>query len=298
MKSNFFLLLCMMAFFVSSCGKKGGQTISGHSFEYIEDVEGTNAVEGDYVYFLFSVKVKDSVVFNSITQNPPFIRFKLPKSEKPADKTNSQPVLEVLYFMSKGDSAVVYMETDSVVRAQIGIDDADKLAYHVRLIDIKDEASYQADMKEEQKVLDAKFELNKQRIPEIEAMIKSTLEDFKSGKNKDQLITTASGLKYIVHTTGTGAKAEAGKSVTVNYYGCLMDGTHFDDSWSRPQEFNFVLGNGQVIPGWDEGVALLNEGTKATFFIPYALAYGDAGRPPVIPEKSDLVFYIELNKVN
>jgi FKBP-type peptidyl-prolyl cis-trans isomerase len=53
-----------------------------------------------------------------------------------------------------------------------------------------------------------------------------------------------------------------------------------------------------VIPGWDEGVALLNEGSKATLFIPYALAYGEAGSPPVIPAKSDLVFYIEVNKVN
>lgn len=290
--------MSLIAVLATACAKKGGQTVSGHAYEYIEDVAGTNAVEGDYVYFQFTVKVKDSVVFNSVTQNPPFIRFKLPKNEKPADKTNSQPVLELLYFMSKGDSAVVYLETDEEVRKQIGIADAQKLAYHVRLIDIKDEAAYQEDMKEEQKKLDEKFEANKQRLPEIESLIKTTLEEFKSEKNKDQVISTESGIKYIVHSTGSGPKAESGKSVNVNYYGCLMDGTHFDDSWSRPQDFSFVIGSGQVIPGWDEGVALLNEGSKATFIIPYALAYGEAGRPPVIPEKADLVFYIEVNKVN
>lgn len=124
-----------------------------------------------------------------------------------------------------------------------------------------------------------------------------TIEDFKSGKNKDQVITTASGLKYIVHTTGSGEKPEIGKLVSVNYYGSLMDGTRFDDSWSRGQEFSFPIGQGQVIKGWDEGVSLLPIGSKATFFIPYALAYGEAGSPPTIPAKSDLVFYVELNGV-
>ena len=105
-------------------------------------------------------------------------------------------------------------------------------------------------------------------------------------------------MKYVIHEEGTGAKAEAGKTVSVNYFGALIsDGTRFDDSFSRGDEFSFPLGAGQVIPGWDEGIALLKEGSKASFFIPYTLAYGEAGSPPVIPAKADLMFYVELNKV-
>jgi len=85
--------------------------------------------------------------------------------------------------------------------------------------------------------------------------------------------------------------------VGVNYYGTLMDGTRFDDSWSRGQDFSFPVGQSQVIKGWDEGVLNFPVGTKATLFIPYALAYGEAGSPPTIPAKSDLVFYIEVNSI-
>jgi len=297
MKTSFFFLAVLSALVLSSCGKGGGTTISGHEFKLIQDEAGNNAVEGDYVYFIYSVRAKDSMVFNSTIQSP-VVRFKLPKAEKADKPINSQPILELLYHMSKGDSAVVNQKIDDEIRNRIGMSDVQERAYHVRLIDIKDEAGYTADMQEEQKKLDEKAEANKARLPEIETMIKATIADYQSGKIKDQLITTASGLKYIVHSTGSGAKAEAGKTVSVNYYGSLMDGTHFDDSWSRPQDFSFTLGSGQVIPGWDEGVALLNEGSKATLFIPYALAYGEAGSPPVIPAKSDLVFYIEVNKVN
>lgn len=297
MKTNFFLVLLLFTLVQYACKKGGGQTISGHRFEIIENADGPNAVLGDYVYFHYSVRANDSTVFNSMVQGP-IIRFKMPEIKKADKPINSQPVLELLSNLSKGDSAVVYQVVDDEIKAQIRMDNVKELAYHVRLIDIKDEAAYEADMKEEQRKLDEKFEANKAKLPMIESDLKTTLAEFKSGSNKDQVITTASGLKYIVHSTGSGPKAETGKAVSVNYYGCLMDGTRFDDSWSQPQDFTFVIGSGQVIPGWDEGVALLNEGSKATFIIPYALAYGEAGRPPVIPEKSDLVFYIEVNKVN
>ena len=105
------------------------------------------------------------------------------------------------------------------------------------------------------------------------------------------MVTTASGLKYYVHEAGTGPKAENGKRVSVNHYGMLMDGKHFDDSWSRGQEFTFGLGAGQVIKGWDEGVANLTEGTKRkTLFIPSALGYGLQGSPPVIQKIQNLMF--------
>jgi|JI10StandDraft_1071094.scaffolds.fasta_scaffold04493_15 FKBP-type peptidyl-prolyl cis-trans isomerase FkpA len=298
MKSNL-LLLCLAILLGSVACKKGGSvksTINGHKYTIIQDENGPNAKEGDYVYFTYMVRAKDSVVFNSAMQAP-VIKFKLPKIEKTDDLTKSQPILELLINMSKGDSATVSHVIDENVKKQIGIPDISQLEYDVKLVDIKTEAEYAADMEVEAKERNEKIAASQALVPEIEKSIKMTIEDFKSGKNKDQVITTASGLKYIVHTTGSGEKPEIGKLVSVNYYGSLMDGTRFDDSWSRGQEFSFPIGQGQVIKGWDEGVSLLPIGSKATFFIPYALAYGEAGSPPTIPAKSDLVFYVELNGV-
>jgi len=111
------------------------------------------------------------------------------------------------------------------------------------------------------------------------------------------ILTTTSGLKYGLVEKGKGVKAEKGKKVTVHYTGFLENGDVFDSSVLRNQPIEFKLGVGQVIPGWDEGVTLLREGDKAKFIIPYPLAYGEDGRPPMIPAKSVLIFNVELISV-
>ncbi len=121
-------------------------------------------------------------------------------------------------------------------------------------------------------------------------------EDFISSKYPNAQ-KTASGLYYVVEKEGTGAQAVAGKKVSVHYAGSLQDGTEFDNSFKRGQPIEFQLGVGQVIKGWDEGIALMKEGAKYKLIIPYALAYGENGRPPVIPAKATLIFDTELIKV-
>ncbi len=113
-------------------------------------------------------------------------------------------------------------------------------------------------------------------------------------KVKTGITTTASGLQYEVLTPGTGAKPLASDQVTINYKGTLLNGFEFDSSYKRGEPITFDLG--QVIPGWTEGVQLMQEGAKYRFFIPYNLAYGsrDAGE---IPPYSTLIFEVELIKV-
>jgi len=111
---------------------------------------------------------------------------------------------------------------------------------------------------------------------------------------KDTL-TTASGLKYIVLSANpSGKKVESGNKVKVHYSGFFKDGKMFDSSVERGQPIAITVDKGQVIRGWDEGLALLHKGEKAKLIIPYTLAYGENGRPPVIPAKSDLVFDVEI----
>lgn len=106
---------------------------------------------------------------------------------------------------------------------------------------------------------------------------------------------TASGLQYYeVYRAFNGVKAEAGKTVKVHYSGYLADGKMFDSSVERGEPIEFPLGQGRVIAGWEEGIALMNAGDKLRLVIPYFLAYGDAGREPAIPAKADLTFDVEL----
>ena len=105
--------------------------------------------------------------------------------------------------------------------------------------------------------------------------------------------TTASGLKYIVIEEGTGPSPERGQVVQVHYTGWLTSGQKFDSSRDRGEPIAFPLGQGRVIPGWDEGIDSLHVGGKARLIIPPELAYGAAGRPP-IPPNSTLIFDVEL----
>jgi peptidylprolyl isomerase len=111
-------------------------------------------------------------------------------------------------------------------------------------------------------------------------------------KGKDTL-TTASGLQYIVVKEGTGVQATAGKTVKVNYTGYFTSGAIFDSSVERNDPFSFALGKGNVIAGWDEGVALMKVGEKVRLIIPYTLGYGANDYGP-IPGKSTLIFDVEL----
>jgi len=105
---------------------------------------------------------------------------------------------------------------------------------------------------------------------------------------------TESGLAYFMIKEGVGAQATAGKTVSVHYTGKLADGTKFDSSYDRNAPIEFPLGEGRVIPGWDEGIALLKVGGKATFIIPPHLAYGERGAGGVIPPNATLIFEVEL----
>jgi peptidyl-prolyl cis-trans isomerase A (cyclophilin A) len=106
---------------------------------------------------------------------------------------------------------------------------------------------------------------------------------------------TSTGLYYVINSQGTGVRAKQFDNVKVHYTGVLWDGTKFDSSVDRGQPLPLMLGVGKVIPGWDEGIALLNKGGKAKLIIPYYLAYGDQAAPGgAIPAKSDLIFDVEL----
>jgi FKBP-type peptidyl-prolyl cis-trans isomerase len=130
------------------------------------------------------------------------------------------------------------------------------------------------------------------KITESKAKSEAALEKIAAGFEK-----TDSGLRYQIIQKGSGAKSEKGKNVSVHYKGQLEDGTVFDSSYDRKQPIDFVLGVGQVIKGWDEGLQLMQVGDKARLVIPSHLAYGSQGAGGVIPPDATLIFDVELMDV-
>jgi FKBP-type peptidyl-prolyl cis-trans isomerase len=125
-----------------------------------------------------------------------------------------------------------------------------------------------------------------------------TVQGQVAAQTEKKVVTTTSGLQYEELKEGTGAAAKAGDMVSVHYTGTLKsDGKKFDSSLDRGKPFEFKLGAGMVIKGWDEGVAGMKVGGKRKLIIPSKLAYGPDGRPPVIPPAADLVFEVELLKI-
>jgi peptidylprolyl isomerase len=148
-----------------------------------------------------------------------------------------------------------------------------------------DEAAFQAQLKKTASANEAKKkkeeEGKKKAAAQTEALMKKATK-------------TASGLMYIVTRPGAGPKPASGATVKVHYAGRLTDGTEFDNSYKRGEPIEFRVGTGMVIPGWDEGIMLMQKGEKRTLIIPANLAYGPEGRPPVIPPNATLVFDVEL----
>lgn len=148
------------------------------------------------------------------------------------------------------------------------------------------------------------IEIGKAKVPDKEVVIKggqnaeAKIAEAKKGGSQ---VETKSGLKYTDEKVGTGDVAVAGMKVAVHYTGWLDDGgkkgKKFDSSVDRGQPFTFALGAGQVIKGWDEGVAGMKVGGKRTLVIPPDLGYGAKGAGGVIPGNSTLIFDVELLKV-
>ncbi len=122
-------------------------------------------------------------------------------------------------------------------------------------------------------------------------------QDELMGELSEGFDETDSGLRYKVIQKGDGVKPEKGQTVAVHYKGMFSDGGVFDDSYKRGAPIEFPVGMGNVIPGWDEGILMLNKGDKARFVIPSNLAYGEAGAGGVIPPNATLVFDVELMEI-
>ncbi len=254
---------------------------------YMETKKGNNQKPkaGDYGKIHFKVSTIDGkTLYSTYDQGQPMMW------EAGKDFDN-QGVTEALNLMSKGSKASIIVPSAIAFgeqgRGQM-IPPYTTLLYDLELSDIMTKAQVEKEQKEQQRKAAEEKELAKKQ----EA---SKLQDYLK-TNNIKATPTASGLIYIEKHKGTGPQATAGKTVKVHYTGTLLNGQKFDSSVDRGEPFSFTLGRGQVIPGWEEGIALMKQGGKARLIIPSKLAYGEDGRPS-IPPSSTLVFEVELLEV-
>lgn len=258
----------------------------GTDYKIVEDKPGTTFPKiGDYVEVALTMSVDDSIVFDTYTA----------MEGKPAPLVIQEVAfkgdfMEALKFINEGDSAIIRLTTDSVLAVpntpsapwmKRGVDQ--KISYNLRMVTFK--------TKEQKEREDQAQAANQLKIDE------KIITDYLAAK-KIKATRTTSGLYYKLDNPGTGEAAKTGQRVSVNYTGMLINGEKFDSNvdpdFQHVMPFKFNLGQGQVIKGWDEGIALLKVGGKGTLYIPSNLAYGPRQQGPKIGPNSVLIFDVEL----
>lgn len=292
MKTLKIFAVLLVTVFLGSCAlnpfNRYRETESGIQYRFHNDVKDSRAPEVGNLVSLQMVyrDSKDSVLMDTRIMGMPFV-LELIDSQYPGD------IYEAITMMTVGDSASFKIDAEQFFTQTAGapalpefIEVGSKLTFDILMINVFTPEEYQAEqlrLAEEQRAKNA--ELEKEEMSKLEAYL--------LGQNISEA-ARESGLIYIETLRGTGVIAGAGKTVSVHYEGRLLDGTVFDSSLERGTPIDFVLGQGQVIPGWDEGISLMRKGGKAQLIIPSHLAYGEYGAPDKIPPFSTLIFDVEL----
>ncbi|MEO0330769.1 MAG: FKBP-type peptidyl-prolyl cis-trans isomerase [Bacteroidota bacterium] len=295
MKTSFvntaYICLCLLLGF-SACSQTGEgdytETASGLKIKYLTEGDGTEADSGDFILMYMKYLKDDSLLFPPQGMTDPIpVQFT-------SDTANQ--VFEAFGMLKKGDSTHFEVSAEELFvntfQGQIppGIEAEAPITFQIGVEDVMSPEDFQAYQMEQ---------MRKQQ----EDMLAQQAEQFKTdsltineylAENDIEAQATDSGLRYVITEQGSGVQPSAGDSVFVHYVLKLIDGTQIQSSYEGPYgPYGFPLGQRAVIPGWDEGVALLNEGTKATLFIPSPLAYGPQGSGSIAPN-SVLVFDVEV----
>lgn len=287
-KIFFFIPALMLVFFLTSCGDSSyKQTDTGLTYKFHESNKGDKPSIDNIVKIDFAYRYPEDSVFYSSSQNQQSAYVSIIPSEYEGD------IYEALRMMTRGDSASFMFDANnffSVTMDAISVPEFiapdDSIFVDIVMHDFFNEEQYEEYMQKQRE--------EQMKEQELAAMNETKiLEDYLEEQNIDAE-AEESGLIIIVEEEGSGPLPVAGQTVKVHYTGMVLDGTVFDSSIERGEPIEFVLGRGQVIRGWDEGLSKLNVGSTARLIIPSHLAYGDRARSEIIQPFSTLIFDVEL----
>ena len=294
MKNNLILwvaALMITATFFTACNKqttgKWEKSDNGLEYKFYERSDkGKTPAENDWLTVEMIYRTPDSVLYDSKMRHTPMELPQL-KSVHQAD------IYEGLSMMHIGDSATFKCNADSVFQKLFrfkklppGLEGTKIIYFDVKMLNIQTPEEKKAADEAAAKAREEKIKKDKE---EEYSRINKYLTD-----NNITVKPTNDSLFVVILSEGNGPKPHPGDTVKVHYTGYLIDGTKFDSSVDHGQPFEFVLGQGRVIKGWDEGIAMLNKGTKAKFVFPSKLGYGSRGAGGLIPPYAPLVFEVEL----
>jgi len=285
-----------------SC-KKTETTSDGIEYTYVKQGDKVTK-DGEFVVYHFTAKTgSDSLFISSYDQPvPPYLQH--------LDSAEARTGIDEIFLnLNNGDSIVVTSTAEKIFTPE-GVppflENDETVTIHIGVINVLEEAVF------EDYFNDLVAAQQKKQSEEAGVMLEEDVKTIESYIEENNLDAdrTESGLFYVIEEEGSGAQVEQGDKISVNYTGYVLDGTVFDTSVeskakeantydeNRPYEpFTFNVGEGMVIPGWDEGLQLLKKGSKAKLLIPSPLAYGPSQRGAVIVPNSILVFDVEVTDV-
>jgi len=256
---------------------------------YLETKKGTgkSPKPDDYITAHYTVTILGGDrLFSTLDRNEP-VDFKF------GSQFENKGFMEVIGMMREGGKANAIIPSTMAFGAQGAgqiVPPFSTLYYDIEFIKVLTNEEFEAKRakKQEQKKADE---------ARLEQEENTNIKKYLADNQIVPTLTTTTGLIYLETQAGSGVKAAEGKKVKVHYTGKLLDGTKFDSSLDRGEPFSFTLGRNEVIDGWDEGIALMSQGGKATLIIPSKLAYKARGAGEVIPPYATLVFEVELIEV-
>ena len=306
-KAKFFVPVLAGLFLMQGCQEKGAkkgeftQGEGGLEYQiYTKDKDGKYEIKENVTADTTNVgqvmtmqqvvlNDKDSVLFSTYTSKRPAMALIQP-SPYPGSLEGA------LLMMKPGDSAVFRMSADTLFTKSYRqplppfIKPGSKITFQIKVdkIQSKEQATVDQQKMQEEMMKEMQAHAEKQVAVDDENLQKYIKE------NNLKAEKTPSGLYYVITQKGTGPTPKPGQIVAVHYKGTTLEGKEFDSSAKTGVPFEFQIGQGQVIRGWDEGIALLNKGSKAILLIPSTMAYGQQGAGADIPADASLRFDVEL----
>ncbi len=283
-----------ISFCLLSCQSGGGDTsslVEGYHTEIYDRPGGDKVMPGQYIKFDLDILDDKGELLQSLRSQPTKPIMYIPMEGEEAQKN---PLIDLLSQAQNNDSLAIFITKDSMPQPAQMMGENEFLEYRMKVLDVLSKEAYEEmKNKEQAEAMALAGQMKEKEAGALEESVK-ILEDYKAGKYKAQTKSLDNGLKYVLLNEGAGPGSNKGQTIEVSYVGMLQDGTMFDNSFRAGRNFSFQIGTGQVIPGWDTGMALMPVGSKALLDIPPAIGYGERGSPPVIPANADLYFVVEV----
>lgn len=281
---NKYVVIAILSILIAGC------QADDKDFKRHGNGDGPKVKAGDIVSFTITVSTdKDTMQVNNDESMLPTVRVGKDPKEYAGDI-----VVRALSKCRVGDSISITLPVDSFPKQKEILAGKKFVYYGIRVKETRDSLSYVKFIEKKKAEMEAEAKTRMAvDVNPVKEDVAKTLAAYKANQLSN-IKTTNSGLKYLIKEEGKGPVAKAGQSVKVDYYGVLTsNGENFDASIGRERAFEFAVGKGSVIKGWEEAFQLLPAGSKAYLFIPSALGYGETPSGP-IPANSELMFYVEL----